>query len=69
MHTNAYKGGGGGGLNMTKNTHFVRRFIENLERLERRVKYCESCFSCCLSLSHNHWHYFKRKISALSTLI
>ena len=27
MHTNAYKGGGG--LNMTKNTHFVRRFIEN----------------------------------------
>ena len=28
MHTNAYKGGGGG-LNMTKNTHFVRRFIEN----------------------------------------
>ena len=29
MHTNAYKGGGGGGLNMTKNTHFVRRFIRN----------------------------------------
>ena len=28
MHTNAYKGGGGG-LNMTKNTHFVRKFIEN----------------------------------------
>ena len=28
MHTNAYKGGGGG-LNMTKNTHFVRRCIEN----------------------------------------
>ena len=28
MHTNAYKGGGGG-LNMTKNTHFVRRFMEN----------------------------------------
>ena len=28
MHTNAYKGGGGG-LNMIKNTHFVRRFIEN----------------------------------------
>ena len=25
MHTNAYKGGGG----MTKNTRFVRRFIEN----------------------------------------
>ena len=29
MQTNAYKGGGGGGLNMTKSTHFVRRFIEN----------------------------------------
>ena len=29
MHTNAYKGGGGGDLNMTKNTHFVCRFIEN----------------------------------------
>ena len=28
MHTNAYKGGGGG-LNMTKNTHFVRMLIEN----------------------------------------
>ena len=28
MHTIAYKGGGGG-LNMTKSTHFVRRFIEN----------------------------------------
>ena len=28
MHTNAYKGGGGGGLNMSKNTHFVRMFIE-----------------------------------------
>ena len=28
MHTNAYKGGGGG-LSMTKNTHFVCRFIEN----------------------------------------
>ena len=28
MHTNAYKGGGGG-LNMTKSTHFVRRYIEN----------------------------------------
>ena len=27
MHTNAYKGGGG--VNMTKNTHLVRRFIEN----------------------------------------
>ena len=26
MHTNAYKGGGGG-LNMTKNTHFVRMYI------------------------------------------
>ena len=26
MHTNAYKGGGG--LNMTKSTHFVRRYIE-----------------------------------------
>ena len=26
MHTNVYKGGG---LNITKNTHFVRRFIEN----------------------------------------
>ena len=34
VNTNAYKyvqGGRGGGseLNMTKNTHFVRRFIEN----------------------------------------
>ena len=27
MHTNAYKGGGG--LNMTKYMHFVRRFIKN----------------------------------------
>ena len=27
MHTNVYMGEGG--LNMTKNTHFVRRFIEN----------------------------------------
>ena len=27
MHTNAYKEGGG--LNMTKNTHFLCRFIEN----------------------------------------
>ena len=30
MHSNAYKGGGGGGLKMTKNTHFVRRFVENV---------------------------------------
>ena len=30
MHTNAYKGGGGG-LNRTKSTHFVRRFIENAQ--------------------------------------
>ena len=31
VYTNAYKcvQGGRGGLNMTKNTHFVRRFIEN----------------------------------------
>ena len=29
MHPNAYKGGGGGGLKMTKNKHFVRRFLEN----------------------------------------
>ena len=31
VKTNAYKcvQGGRGGLNMTKNTHFVRRFIEN----------------------------------------
>ena len=31
VNTNAYKcvQGGRGGLNMTKNTHFVRRFIEN----------------------------------------
>ena len=29
MHTNAYKGGGGGCLNMTKNTHLIHRFIEN----------------------------------------
>ena len=31
VNTNAYKcvHGGRGGLNMTKNTHFVRRFIEN----------------------------------------
>ena len=32
VNTNAYKcvqGGGGAGLNMTKNTHFVCRFIEN----------------------------------------
>ena len=29
MHTNAYKGGGGG-LKMTKNTHFVRRIVENV---------------------------------------
>ena len=28
MHTNAYKGGRGV-LNMTKDTYFVRRFIEN----------------------------------------
>ena len=28
MHTNVYKGGGGG-LNMTKNTHSVCSFIEN----------------------------------------
>ena len=30
VNTNAYKcvQGGRGGLNMTKNTHFVRRFIE-----------------------------------------
>ena len=28
IHTNACKGGEGG-LNMTKNTHFVRMFIEN----------------------------------------
>ena len=32
VNTNAYKcvQGGRGGLNMTKNTHFVRRFIENV---------------------------------------
>ena len=31
VYTDAYKcvQGGRGGLNMTKNTHFVRRFIEN----------------------------------------
>ena len=31
VNTNAYKcvQGGRGGLNMTKNTHFVRRLIEN----------------------------------------
>ena len=31
VNTNAYKcvQGGRGGLNMTKNTHFVRRFIKN----------------------------------------
>ena len=31
VNSNAYKcvQGGRGGLNMTKNTHFVRRFIEN----------------------------------------
>ena len=31
VNTNAYKyvHGGRGGLHMTKNTHFVRRFIEN----------------------------------------
>ena len=29
MHTNAYKGGGGGGSDHDQNTHFVRRFIEN----------------------------------------
>ena len=31
VNTNAYKcvQGGRGGLNMSKNTHFVRRFIEN----------------------------------------
>ena len=31
VNTNAYKcvQGGRGGLNMTKNTHFVRRFVEN----------------------------------------
>ena len=31
VNTNAYKcvQGGRGGLNMTKSTHFVRRFIEN----------------------------------------
>ena len=29
MHTNAYRGGGEGDLNITKNTHFVRRFMEN----------------------------------------
>ena len=35
MHTNAYKGGGGGGcLNMTKYTHFVCRFIGNATRSE-----------------------------------
>ena len=28
MHTNAFKGEGVG-LNITKNTHFVSRFIEN----------------------------------------
>ena len=28
MHTNAYKGGGGGSVH-DQNTHFVRRFIEN----------------------------------------
>ena len=30
MHTNAYRGEGG--LNMTKNTHLVRKFIENATR-------------------------------------
>ena len=29
---------GEGGLNMTKNTHFVRRFIENATISETRVK-------------------------------
>ena len=31
VNSNAYKcvQGGRGGLNMTKNTHFVRRFVEN----------------------------------------
>ena len=37
VSTNAYKcvQGGRGGLNMTKNTHFVRRFIENATSEER----------------------------------
>ena len=29
MHTNAYKGGGGGGSDHDQNMHFVCRFMEN----------------------------------------
>ena len=44
--TNAYKcvQGGRGGLYMTNNRHFVRRFIENATTYE--------------TLNHNDWHYF-----------
>ena len=34
MHTNAYKGGGGG-LNMIKNTHFEHRLLKILQYLNR----------------------------------
>ena len=39
VNTNAYKcvQGGRGGLNMIKNTHFVRRFIENTTISEMHI--------------------------------
>ena len=44
MHTNAYKGGGGG-LNMTKSTHFVRRFIENGTTVNNQLSYLSNDIS------------------------
>ena len=45
VNTNAYKcvQGGRGGLSMTKNTHFVRRFIENA-----------TICGCCSIRIYNH---------------
>ena len=36
MHTSAYKGEGG--LNMTKNTHFVHRLIENESDINKPIE-------------------------------
>ena len=42
VNTNAYKcvQGGRGGLNMTKNTHFVRMFIENATNIMLSLTGC-----------------------------
>ena len=61
VNTNAYKcvQGGRGGLNITKNTHFVRRFIENVIISEQGAhtgitKFNEVLYLFCFSLVKPH---------------